>query len=321
MKVSDIGGEFELLRRIEKNSKIYSKDVLQGIGDDTAVLKYSSDKYFLITTDMLVENDHFSLKYFSAEQIGKKSIEVNVSDIASMGGIPRHALVSLALPKNISLEFLDNLYKGINSAARKYKISIIGGDTTHSNKTTISITMTGIVEKKRLCLRSHAKVNDLICVTGYLGGSTAGLNLLLKNKKGKSTMSHLEPRSRLDVSQKIAKYANAMEDVSDGLGQEIRNICKRSNTGAEIHKKDIPIKKEVFDDAKKVDKDAYDFALYGGEDFEIVFTITKKNYKKLKKILKDKITIIGMIMPKNKGIYILDNNKHLKVKQGYNHFK
>lgn len=317
MKISDIGGEFELIKRISKKSKIFSKDVVHGIGDDTAVLKFNKNKHMLFTTDMIIEDDHFSLKYFTPEQIGMKAIEVNVSDIASMGGIPSYALISLSLPKKVSLEFVDKLYKGFNKAALKYKLSIVGGDMTHSDKVVVNISMIGFVEKNKLCLRSDAKVNDLICVSGYLGGSTAGLNLLLKGRKGKSNKSHLEPKSRLDLARKIASYVNAMEDISDGLGEEIKNICKLSNVGCVLYKDTIPILKATFDDAKKVKKDAYDYALYGGEDFELVFTVSDKNYKKLPK---EKITVVGKILPKSKGIYLFDKGRKIKIKKGYDHF-
>ena len=320
MKVSDIGGEFELIKRICKKTKLFSNDILIGIGDDTAVLRHSKNKYLLFTTDMLVEEDHFSLKYSTAEQIGMKSVEVNVSDIAAMGGLPKHALISIALPKNIEVEFVDDLYRGFNKAGKKYRIDIVGGDITHSKQIVIDVAMIGFVEKKNLCLRSDAKVNDLVCVSGNLGKSTAGLGLLLKNKKGKSIKAHLGPKARLDYSRKIAKYVNAMEDVSDGLAQEIRNICDASKVGAVIYKEKIPISKTTIHDAKKINKNAHDFALYGGEDFELVFTINKNKLSKLKKKIKNKIYVLGGILNKNKGLYLLDKGKKIKLKKGYDHF-
>jgi len=317
MKVADIGGEFELIKRISKKTKIFSKDVLVGIGDDTAVLKYDKDRYLLFTTDMLVEDDHFSLKFSSAEQIGMKSVEVNVSDIAAMGGMPKHVLISLALPKNIDLKFIDGLYNGFSKVGKKYKINIIGGDITHSKQIVINVAMIGFVEKENLCLRRDAKVNDLICVSGDLGKSAAGLELLFNKKKGKSIKFHLEPKARLDFARKVARYVNAMEDVSDGLAQEIRNICDASKKGAVIYREKIPISKNVINDAKKIKKDPYGFALYGGEDFELVFTISKDNFKKLK----NKVYVVGKILNKKEGIYLLDKNKKFKLRKGYDHFK
>jgi len=320
MKISDIGGEFELIKRISKDSEIFSKDVIHGIGDDTAVLEYSREEYLLITTDMIVEDDHFSLDYFTPRQIGIKAIESNVSDIASMGGFPKHALISLALSDKVTAEFIEELYKGFNEVCKKYKISIIGGDTTHSDKVVVNITLTGIVEKKNLCLRSDAKVDDVICVSGDLGGSTAGLNLFLEKKKGKSTKPHLEPKARLGLARKIAGFVNAMEDVSDGLAQETRNICNASKTGAVIFKEKIPISEDTFKDAEKVNKDAYDFALYGGEDFELVFTINKKNLEELKKKI-NKFYVVGKILNKTEGVYLLDKDRKIKLGKGFDHFK
>lgn len=321
MKVADIGGEFELIKRISKETKLFSDDVFVGIGDDTAVLKFDRDRYLLFTTDMMVEDDHFSLEWSNAEQIGMKAIEVNVSDIAAMGGLPRHALISLALPKDVDVEFIEGLYKGLNKTGKRYKINIIGGDITHSKQIVINVAMLGFAEKKNLCLRRDAKVNDVICVSGDLGGSTAGLNLLRRKKKGKSIKFHLEPKARLGFSGKIAEYVNAMEDVSDGLGQEIRNICDASKKGAVIYKEKIPLSKAAVDDAKKVNKDVYDYALYGGEDFELVFTINKKNIALLKKKIKDKIYVVGRILDKKQGIYILDKNKKIKLEKGFDHFE
>lgn len=320
MKVSDIGGEFELIKRIKEKTKLFSKDVFVGIGDDAAVLNFGK-KYLLFTTDMLVEDDHFSLKFSSAEQIGMKAIEVNVSDIAAMGGMPKHALISFALPKDIDLGFVDNLYRGFNKVGKKYKINIIGGDITHSKQIVINIVMVGFVEKKNLCLRRDAKVNDLICVSGDLGKSTAGLELLLKNKKGKSIKFHLEPKARLNFARKIARHVNAMEDVSDGLAQEVRNICDMSKKGAVIYKEKIPISKTTINDAKKVNKDAYDFALYGGEDFELVFTINKKNLSLLKNKINNKIYVVGKVLDKKEGVYLLDKKKKTRLGKGYDHFK
>ena len=321
MKISDIGGEFELIKRINKKTKLFSKDVIVGIGDDAAVLKYSKSKYLLFTTDMLVEDDHFSLEYSNAEQVGMKAIEVNVSDIAAMGGAPKHALISLALPKNIGVGFVDCLYKGLNKAGEKYKVNIIGGDITHSKQIVINVSMIGFVEKKNLCLRSDAKAGDLICLSGDIGKSTAGLELLKKKKKGKSIKPHLEPKARLGFARKIANYVNTMEDVSDGLAQEVRNICDMSKVGAVIYKEKIPISKTTIDDTKKIKKDAYEFALYGGEDFELVFTVNKKNFKLLKKKIKNKIYVVGEVLNKNKGLYLLDKGKKIKLKKGYDHFK
>lgn len=320
MKICNIG-EIELIKRIAKKTKLFSKDIIKGIGDDTAVLKFNKKHFLLLTTDTIVENDHFTLKWFKPEQIGSKAVESNISDIAAMGGFPKYALISLTLPKNTNTDFFNKLYNGISNSANKHKISIIGGNLSSGNKISISISLIGFVEKKNLCLRSNAKVNDLILVTGNLGSSRAGLELLKANKKGSSIDYYLNPKSRLKIGRLLSKYANAMEDVSDGLASEVINICNASKTGAIIYKDLVPLSKTTIIDAKKVKKDLYNYALYGGEDFELVFTINENTLKKLNKIKnKLKFTVVGKILPKKEGIYLFDKGKK-KLKYGYEHFK
>ncbi len=312
MKISQIGGEFALINRITKKTK--DKDIVVGVGDDTAVLKYKKNKYLLFTTDMLVENDHFNIKWATPEQIGKKSIEVNVSDIAAMGGKPTSAIISLCLKKDTSVEFVDKLYKGIYSSAKKHKLEIIGGDITHGKIIVINIAMLGEVSKVNLSLRSDAKINDWICVTGNLGESTAGLELLRKNIKDKKynniIKKHLEPEAQLKKANIISKYCNAMIDVSDGLASEVKHICEMSKLGAVIYKDKIPISNLTKQAAKAVNKDPYDYALYGGEDFELVFTTKGKN-----------MHVVGKILPKNKGMFLFDKKGKIMLKKGYDHFK
>ena len=310
-------GEIGLIRKIASKTKLFSSGVVKGIGDDTAVVKFDKEKFLLLTTDTLVEDDHFNLKWFTPEQIGSKAIESNVSDIASMGGFPSYALISLVLPRNVFVDFIDRLYNGINKSVGKYKISIIGGNIASGKKISITVSLAGFVEKKNLCLRSNAKVNDLICVTGSLGASRAGLELFRHNKKGKSIDYYLNSQAKLNIARKLSKFANAMEDVSDGLASEILNICNESNLGAVIYKDLVPLSKNTILDAKKVKKNPYDFALYGGEDYESVFTINENNLKKLKGV---KCIVVGEILPKNKGIYLFDKGKK-KLKYGYEHFK
>jgi len=317
MNISDLG-EIELIKEINKNIKLFTKDIVKGVGDDTAVLKFNKKHHLLLTTDTLVQDDHFNLKWFTAEQIGNKAIESNVSDIASMGGFPKYALISLTLPKNTNINFIDTLYNGINKTSKKYKISIIGGNITHGKEISITITLIGLVEKKNLCLRSNAKVGDLIAVTGNLGSSRAGLQLLRNGKKGASINYYLNPKCKLDIGRKLIGFVNAMEDVSDGLASEVLNICNSSKVGAIIYKDLIPLNKNIVIDAKKVKKNPYDYALYGGEDFELVFTINDTQLKKLKGI---KCLVVGEILPKNKGIYLHHKGKNKKLSYGYEHFK
>ncbi|MBI2542026.1 thiamine-phosphate kinase [Candidatus Woesearchaeota archaeon] len=319
MKISSIGGEFALIERIKKKSKLYSEGVIGGIGDDAAVLAYDKQCFLLFTTDMLVENDHFSLEYFTPEQVGMKAIEQNVSDIAAMGGLPKYAVISLALPSNADVEFIDGLYRGINTKSKKYKISIVGGNITHSKEIVVNVAMIGFVEKNNLALRNGAKIGDLIFCSGNVGKSTAGLELIRNKLKGESIKNHLEPECRLELARKLVKIGiNSMIDVSDGAASEVRHICDESKVGAMIYADRIPISKNTINDAKKINKDPLDFALYGGEDFELVFTADKNKLNKLKKY---DVKVIGEIVNKKHGIKLAKNNKKLNLESGFDHFK
>lgn len=319
MKIKQIGGEFALIGKIRKNTRLYSKDAIVGIGDDAAVLKYDKKNFLLFTTDMLVENDHFSLKYSTPCQIGMKAMEQNVSDIAAMGGLPKHAVVSLALPNDIDVGFVDNLYKGINEKCKRYKISVVGGNITHSKEIVINVSMLGLAEKKYLALRSKAKIGDLIFCSGDVGKSAAGLELLRNGMKGGSVKPHLEPKSRLELARKLVKTGvNSMIDVSDGVASEVRHICSESKVGALIYADRLPISKTTADDSKKLKKNALDFALYGGEDFELVFTASKNKLKQLKKM---DVSAIGEIVGKKNGVKLVKDNKKLNLGSGFDHFK
>lgn len=317
MNIKDFGGEFALIDMIKKEVSL-DNEVILGIGDDTAVLKLDEKNYLLFTTDSLVDGDHFNLNWWNAEQIGMKAVEINVSDIASMGGLPKYLIVALTLPDDISVEFIDKLYKGIRDSCKRHKINLVGGNITHGKQLNIGISLIGIVEKDHLCLRKNAKLGELLCVTGNLGSSRAGLELFLNKKDGRSKIFHLEPKAKLKEAKIISQYSKCMIDVSDGLASEVRHICKESNVGAVVFKEKIRIRKECFEDAHKVGKDAYEFALSGGEDFELVFTLSKGNAKELKKKLD--FTVVGETLPKEEGIFLLDKGKKRHLGKGYDHF-
>jgi thiamine-monophosphate kinase len=312
MKLNKLG-ESGIIKRIYQ--KPMDKDILVGIGDDAAVLNIGG-KLTVVTTDTLIEGDHFNLSYFTPEQVGMKAIEVNVSDIVSMGAKPKYALVSLALQKNMTVKFIDDLYKGMRKAASKYGVEIIGGNLTHAKQIVINIDIIGFAAKQNLCLRSQAKPGDFILVSGDLGASTAGLNLFLNKIKGHDYIKkkHLEPKAVPDKVKSFLQRINAMEDVSDGLATEVQHICEQSDVGAIIYVDNIPIKEETRKAAKAVNKNPLDYALYGGEDFELVFTVSEKNLSKVKGYLVGEIT-------RNKEIKLYQKGKEtLLKKQGYDHF-
>ena len=312
MKIKNIG-EFGLIDRIAKKPK--DKKIIVGIGDDAAVFQ-TSKSFQVLTTDCLVEGDHFNRDWFSPKQIGMKAIEINVSDIAAMGAKPKYVLVSIALPIELDVDFVEELYEGMWNTCNRYDIEIIGGNMTHCEKIVISITLTGEVTKKNLSLRSGAKSGDFIFVSGHLGYGKAGLKLFQEKIKGfdKVKKSYLEPKAQLKTSFAIAPFVNSMIDISDGLAPEIRHICNQSKSGAIIYKDKIPISEEVRNVAKKLDEDEYDYALFGGEDFQLLYTVSKENLNKVKGFLIGEIT-------KNKKISLFYNGKEEEIKEkGYDHF-
>ena len=312
MKVNEIG-EFGLIERITKEP--IDNDILVGIGDDAAVYKTSKGLQVL-TTDCLVEGDHFSREWFSPAQIGMKAIEINVSDIAAMGAIPKYVLISIALPRNLGVEFVDRLYEGMCNSCLKYKIEIIGGNMTHCDRIVISITLTGEVDKKNLCLRSGAKPGDLLFVSGHLGNGRAGLRLFQEKIVGfeKVKKCYLEPKSKLKTSLDISPFVNSMIDVSDGLAPEIKHICNNSKCGAIIYKDKIPISEEVRDVAKRLGEDEYDYALFGGEDFELIYSVSKDNLEKVNGFL------VGEITKNREIVLVYDGKKKTIEDKGYDHF-
>lgn len=316
MKINELG-EFGLINRITR--KTDNPRVVVGVGDDAAVLREGKD-LLLYTTDMLVEDDHFRMDWATPEQIGRKAMASNISDIAAMGGIPEFALISVSLTKNTEVEVVEGIYEGIYQVAERYGVEIIGGDTTHGKLMVLNVVVTGSVEKEHLCLRSGAKPGDYILVTGALGGSRAGLELLLKGlkKPEKPVKKHLDPGCRMDISRKVASVANAMIDVSDGLASEVGHICERSGVGALVEKENIPLYEGTEMVGEIVKKDPYEFALNGGEDFELVFTVSKENLERAMEFGQ----VVGKIVERERGILLKDRNgKITNLKGGYDHFR
>ncbi|MFH1225183.1 MAG: thiamine-phosphate kinase [Candidatus Diapherotrites archaeon] len=315
MKIDGIKSEQELIARISRRPK--NKNVLVGIGDDAAVLRWKKNLHLLISTDAMVEGNHFTRAWFTPKQIGLKAVESNVSDIAAMGGVPKHILVSLALPKETPLAFVDGFYSGLHSASDKYKIGIIGGNLTGAGEISITVTILGEVRPDDLCLRSSARVGDYIVVSGHLGKGAAGLNLFRKGVHGHdiAKRSYLMPKAQLAKSRRIAKYVNAMEDVSDGLASEVRNICLASSCGAVIYAGKVPLSTSTINAAHACGNSALDYALFGGEDFELVCTVPKKNLRMVGGVIVGRIT-------SGKKIMLERNGKKTEMSRfGYDHFK
>jgi thiamine-monophosphate kinase len=292
-------GEFGLIEKFRKLIKTDSS-VVKGSGDDCAVLKLDKNNYQLLTCDMLVEGVDFTRKD-SFYLVGRKAVAVSISDIAACSGIPLYCVISLGLPANTRADSVEKLFKGMLDISKKYKINIVGGDLSRSQKIVIDVAMLGKVEKKYLALRCGACRVDIIFVTGFLGGSISG--------------KHLKFTPRLKEARFLSRNfkINSMIDISDGLAQDLGHILKESNAGALIYEDLIPLNKGA--------KGLYS-ALNDGEDFELLFTLPRALASaQLKKKLAN-FYPIGEIMPKDYGFKLIDKNKRLiSIKQkGFKHF-
>jgi thiamine-monophosphate kinase len=329
MKNTDISsiGEFGLIDMI-KNQFVDSKDnknIVADIGDDSFCFK-SGKNNVCITKDMLVEDVHFKKDWTTPQEIGRKSIEVSVSDIAAMGSVkPRYAFIGLGLPPKTSGIFIKNLYKGFKKVCDKYEMAIAGGDTVKADKITISITIVGI-GKEKVIKRNGAGSDDLIGVTNTFGNAGAGLVLLYKygTKHKYNKYEHFliskqnNPKARLKEAQKISKHLTSLTDASDGLYISVDLLAKDSNKGAKIYMDRIPVSsslKKVF----REDKKQLDLALFGAEDYELIFTVPHSKAQLLKKLVPH-ISYIGRIDSSKKVKYFYDGKKHKIKYSGYKHF-
>ena len=290
--------------------------MLKGVGDDCAVLRYDDEFDLLITTDLLLEGTHFRLDWSTPAQIGNKAMESNVSDIAAMGGIPRYAFVSVAFTGDFSVEQADELYAGMNKSCDRHGVSIVGGDTTKGALLTLNILIVGMVEKGTALLRCGALCGDLVAVTGSLGKSEAGLQALQNGLEG-NIQPHLEPTARTEWGRLLRPYANSMIDVSDGLAGDIIHICDESNLGVEIDGDAIPLFETAMEIAARLGHDPLDYALSGGEDFELLFTFSKSKTDLIQKTGVP-FTVIGKITEATRLLRV--KRRAVPLKGGYDHF-
>jgi thiamine-monophosphate kinase len=342
-------GEFGLIERIKNictsislPGEIKDKIVL-GIDDDTAVIRPSENLLQLVTSDIMVEGVHFDLTYTSMEHLGWKLLVINLSDIAAMGGISLHAVITVALPAKISVEMVEAFYGGIARAAETYRCAIVGGDTNTSlGNMTVAATVTGEVAESHMKLRSGARPGDKICISGELGLSHAGLSVLLREKKrymssaekeefkpnltqySVAVTKHLAPKARFDVAQKLVdrEWVHAMIDISDGLASDLRHICIRSGTGAHLDIEKLRIPESVQAIAAELGKEPLDYILYGGEEYELLFTIDPDAADDLVKIAPD-VSVIGTVTTEPGTIQLVRNKEPIKViaDGGYDHFR
>lgn len=298
-EITDLG-EFGLIERVKSSFSLQNSTSISGIGDDAALIA-SGEEYLLVTTDMLLESVHFDLSYMPLQHLGYKAVVANVSDIAAMNGKPEQITVALAFSNRFSLEAIDSVYDGIRSACKNYKVDLVGGDTSASaSGLVISITALGRVSKGKETLRSTAKVNDIICVTGDLGAAYLGLQVLEREKQVFLTNPEMQPdlekyeylvgrqlrpEARMDIVHELADkkvVPTSMIDISDGLASELLHLSKSSGVGIKIFEDKVPIDAGAFETAIEFKIDPITCALNGGEDYELLFTIAPNDYEKLK---------------------------------------
>lgn len=332
-------GEFGLIEYLTKQVELTQKSSVKGIGDDAAVLDFSNYKT-LISTDLLLENVHFDLRYVPLKHLGYKAIQVNLSDIYAMNGMASQVTISIGLSSKFPLEAVEEIYEGALIACQKYGVDLIGGDTSASTQgLVISVTSIGYAETDKIAYRSAAKEGDLICVSGDLGGAYVGLQLLEREKQiflenpniqpdleGKDYIveRQLKPEARKDIVELLAALEiqpHAMIDVSDGLASEILHICKASNVGCKLYEEKIPIDPMTYETAREFGLDPTVCALSGGEDYELLFTIPQADYDKVKGQLD--ISVIGHITEASAGYQMISKsgNVHDIKAQGWNAFK
>ena len=326
MKINEIG-EFGLIDILKQNTINNKDNIIKGIGYDAAVFSVENNLLQLATTDMLVEGIHFNREFITAWQLGYKAIAVNFSDIAAMGGTPTNILISLAIPSDIDVDFMVQLYDGMKYLTKKFKANIIGGDTVASLQgLVINVTVLGTVPLPLVKYRSGAKNGDLVVVTGDLGSSAAGLEILLNKYEQEQyeilVKKHLMPFPQLNYGEIIANYANSMNDISDGLASEANEISTASEVGIMLRENKMPVLKETKEVAKVFQKDVLDYVLFGGEDYQLVFTITPEKLTKLQGELND-LTIVGEVCSSFNGVKLERNDGTIiDIKsKGYNHFR
>jgi len=319
-EVKDLG-EFGLIKHLTKNIAIQNSSTKIGVGDDGAVLDYG-DREVVISTDMLIEGVHFDMVFNPLKHLGYKAIVVNLSDIYAMNAHPRQVTISLGISSKFSVEALEELYEGMILAGKIYGVDIVGGDTTTCNTgLVISITAIGEVAKGKAVYRNGAKEKDLLVVSGDLGAAYMGLQLLNREKevwKADPNMQpdldgydyilerQLKPEARKDIIKLLGDldiFPTSMIDISDGLASEIKHLCNQSAVGVELYEDKIPIDPTTYQLARDFDLDPTVCALSGGEDYELLFSISMADYEKIK--TNEDLTVIGHFTPESSGLNMI----------------
>ena len=336
-QLSDLG-EFGLINHLTKNFRIKQTSTVKGIGDDAAVLEFKNKK-IVVTTDLLVEGVHFDLSYMPLKHLGYKAVIVNLSDVYAMNATATQVTVSIAVSNRFPLEALEDLYAGIETAANIYNVDVVGGDTTSSNTgLLISVTAIGEVEDSNVVYRNEAKPNDLLVVTGDLGAAYMGLQVLEREKEvykvNPNSQPDLEPYSyiierqlkpeaRKDIIKLLSELnvkPTSMIDISDGLSSEIIHLCSQSKVGCDLYEEKIPLDPQVISTCEEFNIDSTTVALNGGEDYELLFTISQDDFSKIK--ANPNLSIIGHIKEEKEGLHLVTRaESRIPIKaQGWKNF-
>ncbi|MFQ5857690.1 MAG: thiamine-phosphate kinase [Anaerolineae bacterium] len=334
MRVGDLG-EFALIDRLASRLGGYSEDVVVGVGDDVAVLRMNDGHYLLATCDVQVAGVHFLPDLVTPYQVGRKAAAINLSDIAAMGGTPRHFLVSLVLPKDTEVAFVDGLYDGLVEECQRFGVDVVGGNVARDDRVTIDLFLLGKVTPDRLLLRSGARPGDQVLVTGRLGDSAAGLNLLLDSElsvpaadREMLVARHVMPTPRLPESAAIAGLgtATAMIDLSDGLGGDIGHICDQSQVGVRLWADRLPMSPAARRVAELTERAPWRLALEGGEDYELCFTAPPEAVEELavavERATGTPVTMVGEVLPADEGRWLVfEDGQEVGLEAGgWDHF-
>ncbi len=332
-------GEFGLIDHLTNDFDIKHTSTKRGIGDDAAVI-FDKEKHLVVTTDLLIEGVHFDLSYMPLKHLGYKAVIVNLSDVYAMNAEATQITVSIAISNRFPLEAVEELYAGIKTAAKLYNIDVVGGDTTSSTRgLIISITALGFAKKEELTYRSGAKENDLLVVTGDLGGAYLGLQILEREKQvfkvnpnNQPDLSpytyllerQLKPEARKDIKKLLEDLEvkpTAMIDISDGLSSETIHICKSSKVGCNLYEEKIPLDPQVISTCEEFKLDSTTVALSGGEDYELLFTISTEDFPKIK--ANPHLTVIGHMTNESEGMHLITRaNTKIPLKaRGWNSFQ
>ncbi|MGY5850701.1 thiamine-phosphate kinase [Salegentibacter sp. F14] len=329
-------GEFGLIDHLTRSFSPKLTSTVKAIGDDAAVLNFEN-KHTVVTTDLLVEGVHFDLAYMPLKHLGYKAVMVNVSDVYAMNAKATQITVSIAVSNRFPVEALEELYSGIELAAKLYNIDVVGGDTTSSRSgLLISVTALGVAEKEDVVLRSGAKPNDLLVVTGDLGAAYMGLQVLEREKQVFKANPNaqpdldqytylierqLKPEARKDIPpllKELGVKPTSMIDISDGLSSEVIHLCKNSQVGANLYEDKIPLDPAVISVCEEFEIDSTTIALSGGEDYELLFTVSQGDYEKIK--ANPNLTVIGHMTEENEGMHLITraNTKIPLIAKGWN---